>query len=96
MLLVWVIALSVLIRREFFRAPPERLAEAALRVSPEALFYVIERGGEQIGFGSSTVDTTTETVEVSDHIVVDLPVDRRLHRSSARAAVSLTRGLRLL
>ena len=95
-LLVWVVALSVLIRREFFRAPPERLAEAALRVSPEALFYVIERGGEQIGFGSSTVDTTTETVEVSDHIVVDLPVDRRLHRSTARAAVSLTRGLRLL
>ena len=95
-LVVWVVALSFLIRREFFRAPPERLAEAAMRVSPEALFYVIERGGEQIGFGSSTVDTTTETVEVSDHIVVDLPVDRRLHRSTARAAVSLTRGLRLL
>ncbi len=95
-LIVWVVALSFLIRREFFRAPPERLAEAALRVSPEALFYVIERGGEQIGFGSSTLDTTTETVEVSDHIVVDLPVDGRLHRSTARAAVSLTRGLRIL
>ena len=95
-LVVWVVALSLLIRREFFREPPQRLAEAGLRVSPEALFYIIERSGEQIGFGSSTVDTTAQTVEVSDHIVVDLPVDRRLHRSSARAAVSLTRGLRIL
>src|SRR5918998_371859 len=95
-LLVWVIALSVLIRREFFRKPTERLAEAALRISPEALFYVIERGGEQIGFASSTIDTTERTVEISDHLVLDLPVDKRLHRSSARAAVSLTRELRML
>jgi hypothetical protein len=95
-LVVWVIALSLLIRREFFQAPTERLAEAAMRISPEALFYVIERNGEQIGFASSTVDTTEQTVEVSDHLVLDLPVDKRLHRSSARAAVSLTRGLRML
>jgi hypothetical protein len=95
-LLIWVVALSLLIRREFFRAPTERLAEAAMRISPEALFYVIERNGEQIGFASSTIDTTEQTVEVSDHLVVDLPVDKRLHRSSARAAVSLTRGLRML
>ncbi len=95
-LLVWIVALSFLIRREFFRAPTELLAEAALRISPEALFYVVERDGEQIGFGSSTIDTTEQTIEVSDHLVVDLPVDKRLHRSSARAAVSLTRGLRLL
>src|SRR5690349_18886364 len=95
-LVVWIIALSLLIRREFFRAPTERLAEAAMRISPEALFYIIERNGEQIGFASSTVDTTEQTVEVSDHLVLDLPVDKRLHRSSARAAVSLTRGLRML
>ena len=95
-LLIWVVALSLLIRREFFQAPTARLAEAAMRVSPEALFYVIERNGEQIGFASSTIDTTEQTVEVSDHLVLDLPVDKRLHRSSARAAVSLTRGLRML
>ena len=95
-LLVWIVALSLLIRRELFQAPTERLAEAALRISPEALFYVIERNGEQIGFASSTIDTTEQTVEVSDHLVLDLPVDKRLHRSSARAAVSLTRGLRML
>jgi hypothetical protein len=95
-LLVWVVALSLLIRREFFHAPTERLAEAAMRISPEALFYIVERNGEQIGFASSTIDTTEQTVEISDHLVVDLPVDKRLHRSSARAAVSLTRGLRML
>ncbi len=95
-LLVWVVALSLLIRREFFQAPTQRLAEAAMRISPEALFYIIERNGEQIGFASSTIDTTEQTVEVSDHLVLDLPVDKRLHRSSARAAVSLTRGLRML
>lgn len=95
-LLIWIVALSLLIRRELFQAPTERLAEAALRIAPEALFYVIERNGEQIGFASSTIDTTEQTVEVSDHLVLDLPVDKRLHRSSARAAVSLTRGLRML
>ena len=74
-LLVWVVALSLLIRREFFRAPTERLAEAAMRISPEALFYVIERSGEQIGFASSTIDTTEQTVEVSDQLVLDRRVD---------------------
>jgi transglutaminase-like putative cysteine protease len=95
-LVLWVFGLSLLFRREFFRKPGEQLAEAAMRVSPEAMFYVVERDGEQIGFASSTIDTTTTTIEVTDYMVVDLPVDGKLHRGSARTAVSLTRGLKPL
>jgi transglutaminase-like putative cysteine protease len=95
-LVLWVVGLSLLFRREFFQKPGQQLAEAAMRVSPEALFYVVERDGEQIGFASSTIDTTERTIEVSDYLVVDLPVDGRLHRGTARTAVSLTRGLKTL
>ena len=93
-LAAWIVGLALLVRREVFREPAERLADAAMRVSPAALFFVVERGGEQIGFASSTVDTTARTIEVSEHLVVDLPVGRRLHRGVARSAVSLSRGLR--
>jgi hypothetical protein len=95
-LIGWIVGLAFLIRRELFRDPAERLAEAAMRVSPQALYYIVERDGYQIGFASSTVDTTEQTIEVSEQLAVDLPVDRRLHRGTARSAVSLTRGLRPL
>jgi hypothetical protein len=95
-LIAWVVGLSLLVRRELFREPSARLTDAAMRVSPAAHFYIVEREGAQIGFASSTVDTTERTIEVSEQLVVDLPVDRRLHRGVARSATSLTRGLRPL
>ena len=92
-LLLWVAGLGFLIRREYFRPDTERLAEAALRVSPGNVYYAVTQGNRQIGFASSSIDTATTTISVDDYLVVDMPVGGRTHRASARTHVVLTRAL---
>jgi hypothetical protein len=94
-LLLWMAGLGVLVRRELFRPHSEHLVEAGLRVTPSATFYAVLQRGEQIGFASSTVDTTDGGISQEDYLVADLPVGGKLHRASARIAVKLTRALRL-
>src|SRR5947209_20287399 len=88
-LLVWIGALGFLIRREYFRPDTERLTQAALRVSPGAVYYAVMQGSRQIGFASSTIDTATTTISVDDYLVADLPVGGRGHRASAHTHVVL-------
>jgi hypothetical protein len=92
-LLLWIGGLGFLVRREYFRPNTERLAEAALRVSPGAVYYAVMQGQRQIGFASSSIDTATTTISVDDYLVADLPVGGRTHRASARTHVVLTRAL---
>jgi hypothetical protein len=56
----------MLVRREYFRPHIDRLAEAALRVQPGAVFYAVMQGDQQIGFASSTVDTALTMIEQRD------------------------------
>lgn len=94
-LLAWFAGLGMLVRREYFRPHIDRLAEAALRVQPAAMFYAVMQGDRQVGFASSTLDTATNTIEQRDYLVADLPVGGKLHRTTARTTVILTRTLRL-
>jgi transglutaminase-like putative cysteine protease len=94
-LALWLAGLGVLVQRELFRPHSESLAEAGLRVTPSATFYAVLQRGEQIGFASTTVDTTDGNITQEDYLVADLPVAGKLHRASARTSVHLTRGLRL-
>jgi hypothetical protein len=92
-LLLWLAGLGLLVRREYFRPDTERLAEAALRVSPGNIYYAVTQGDRQIGFASSSIDTATTTISVDDYLVADLPVGGRAHRASAHTHVVLTRAL---
>ena len=56
-LAAWLTAVGMMFRREYFRPHIERLAEAALRVTPGAVFYAVMQGEKQVGFASSTIDT---------------------------------------
>ena len=94
-LVLWGLGLAALARRELFHGAAERLAEAALRVSPGTEFYAVEQGGTHIGFASSTLDTTATGVELIDNFIADLPVGGARHRASAQSHVSLTRVLGL-
>jgi transglutaminase-like putative cysteine protease len=94
-LALWLGGLGVLVQRELFRPHVERLAEAGMRVTPGATFYAVLQRGQQIGFASSTVDTTDGGINVVDYLVADLPIAGQLHRASARTTVRLTRGLRM-
>ena len=94
-LLLWITGLGFLVRREYFRPDSERLAEAAMRITPGAVYYGVMQGDRQIGFASSTIDTAVATITVDDYLVADLPVGGRTHRASARTHVVLTRALRM-
>jgi hypothetical protein len=94
-LLAWLAGLGMLVQREYFRPQMDRLAEAALRVQPAAVFFAVLQGDTQVGFASSTVDTSTSMIEQRDYLVADIPVGGRVHRATARTNVTLTRTLRV-
>jgi transglutaminase-like putative cysteine protease len=91
----WAAALAWLARRELFRTTSARLAEAALSVPPGALFYRLDIGGQQVGFTSSTIDTSGSAIRVEDVLVLDIPVLGVLHRTLAKSRAILSRALRL-
>ncbi|MDF2773092.1 MAG: putative transglutaminase protein [Geminicoccaceae bacterium] len=94
-LIAWALGLAVFLRREVREAPAKRLAEAALRVSPGASFYRVEQDGRQIGFASSTIDTITGGLQITDYLAADLPIGGRDHRATANSDVRLSRKLSL-
>jgi hypothetical protein len=93
--LAWVAGLGMLVRREYFRPQMDRLAEAALRVQPGAVFYAVMQGDKQVGFASSTIDTSLTMIEHRDYLVADIPVGGTVRRATARTNIMLSRSLRL-
>ena len=94
-LVAWVAGLALLARRELFVGDAQRLVEAAMRLSPGATYFVVEQDGAQIGFASTTLDTTNAGIDVEDYFLADLNVAGTNHRASARSMVRLSRGLAL-
>ena len=92
-LLAWAGGMGLLARRELFKGSGQRLAELALRVSPETFYYVVELKGQQVGFASSAIDTTGRGFILKDAFSADLPIGGTLHRASATSEVRLTRGM---
>jgi hypothetical protein len=94
-IVAWLAGLALLVRRELFRPRIERLAEAAMRVTPGAVFYGVMQGDRQVGFASSTIDTAETSIAVTDYLVADLPVGGRARRTTARSTTVLSRALRV-
>ena len=94
-LVLWAIGLGFLARRELFRPRSENLAAAALRVNPGAVFFAVTRAGEQIGFASSTIDTTVKQITATDYLLADLPLGGEEKRAETRSVVALSRGMRV-
>jgi hypothetical protein len=93
--MAWAAGLAIFIQRERREAPAQRLAEAAMRVSPGAAYYRVDKDGRQIGFASSTIDTTRGGLAISDHLSADLPVGGFEHRATVTSEVHLSRTLSL-
>lgn len=91
----WLAGLVLLVQAEYFRPRAERLAAAAARVAPGAVFYGVSQGRRQVGFASSTVDTTQLSITVNDYFVADLPIGGKARRATARTSATLSRALRL-
>ncbi len=94
-LAAWTVGVGMLIRREYFRERSAVLAEAAMRMAPGVSFFVVEQDGRQIGFASTSVDTSATSFEVVDYFIADIPVAGRTFRASARSVITLSRALAL-
>jgi hypothetical protein len=94
-LAAWAGSLAWLVKREVFRPPAARLADAALRMSPGAVYYQLALGGRQVGFASSTIDTAPAGVAVTDVLVLETPGAGGHSRTAARSRAALSRSLRL-
>lgn len=94
-LLAWSLGVGMLIRQEFFRERSAVLAEAALRLAPGVSFFVVERDGRQVGFASTSIDTSTTTFEVVDYFIADVPAGDGEFRASTRSVITLSRSLAL-
>jgi hypothetical protein len=92
----WLGGLAFLVHREYFRPQIERLAEAATRVAPGAVYYGVLQGNRQVGFASSTIDTAETSIGITDYLVADLPIGGKARRTSARTNVTLTRTFHLI
>lgn len=95
LIVLWLVAVGWLARRELWRPSADRLAEAALSLQPGAAYYAISVGGEQFGYASLTVDTLIDTLRVSDVVILDVPVSGGVQRTEARTDASLSRTLEL-
>lgn len=91
----WLAGLGALARRELMRGPVEKLAEAATRVNPGAVFFEVLQGDRHVGYASSTVDTARNEIQVRDVFVADVGIGGKVHRASAQSTVSLSRRLAL-
>lgn len=94
-LVAWLGGVGLLVQREFFRERSVILAEAAMRLAPGATYFVVEQDGRQIGFASTTIDTSGTTFEVVDYFIADLPLAGQSFRASARSVITLSRALAL-
>lgn len=94
-LVLWAAGLAGLVNREYFRERSVILAEAAMRLNPGTSYFVVEQDGVQIGYASTTIDTTSSTFQVLDFFTADLPVAGQTFRADARSVITLSRGLAL-
>ena len=94
-MLAWFGGLGLLAKRELFRDRTAILAEAAIGLGPSATYFIVEQNGEQIGFASTTIDTSTTAFEVVDYFTADLPVGGQSFRASARSVITTSRSLAL-
>ena len=90
----WTVSLGWLVKREVFRPTGARLAEAALRVPPGAVYYRLAVAERQVGFTSSTIDTSDTNILVTDVLVLQVPAMGTLHHTTAMSRATLSRTLR--
>lgn len=92
---LWLGGLAMLAKREMFGGEAARLAHAALFVAPGAQYYAVWQGDRQVGFASSTIDTTARSFVISDQFIARIPADDSTQRVVARSTAVLTRTLQL-
>lgn len=94
-LLAWALALTWLARRELGKGEEEFIAEATIRLSPEAHFFAVLAAGHQIGYASVTLDTVPVGFQLTEVLALDIPEADSTRRTTRRTELTISRSLRL-
>lgn len=92
-LAAWGAGLAAFAQREAARSPRDRLAEAATRIAPGAIYFAVDHDGRHAGFASSTIDTVPSGLQATDYLVVDRAVNGAGRRTRLHSVAHLSRGL---
>ncbi|MHB1328238.1 MAG: transglutaminase-like domain-containing protein [Gemmatimonadales bacterium] len=97
MLLAWAASLAWLARREFGKTESETIAEATIRLNPDAFYYSVKAGDLQVGYASLTIDTVVTGFRISQVLALDVPTEGdSVRRMTRRTDINLSRSLRLI
>jgi hypothetical protein len=92
---LWLVGLGLLYKRNGTHGGEQTLAQAAMRVSPDTYYYLLQKSGVQVGAASSTVDTTKDRIVAVDFVRGAIPVGNTVLKLEARSEARFTRGFRL-
>lgn len=91
----WVGTLGWLAWRVYHRGGSAFTTGAITVLPPDAFFYAILVGGEQVGVASITVDTLTDGIGITELFAYDLPIQLSSSRSQFTNQYSLGNDLRI-
>ncbi|MEJ2502008.1 MAG: hypothetical protein P8177_01645, partial [Gemmatimonadota bacterium] len=96
LLLVWLAALGLHVRREYFRPEALILAEGARALAPGSYFYNVQMGGRAIGLASSRLDTVPDGFLFEDVLRLEVPALDTVHPATVRTRARLGPALQLV
>jgi transglutaminase-like putative cysteine protease len=96
LVLAWLGAVGVHVRREYFRPEALVLAEGAQSLAPGSYFYTVRMNGRAIGLASSRLDTVPEGFVFEDILRLEVPAMDTVHPATVRTRARLGHALELL
>lgn len=89
--LLWAGGLLTLARRQHKPSGLDgEMTKAATRFNPGPAYYLVERDGRQVGFASSTADTTPTGLEFDDYLIIEARRDST-HRMAVSSSAKVSR-----
>ncbi len=94
-LAVWMGAIGLHVRREYFRPEAVVLAQGARALAPGTYFYAVSMAGRVIGLASSRLDTVPDGFLFEDLLRLNVPALDTVHPAVVRTRAHLGRALEL-
>jgi len=95
-LVVWILALAWLARRELFQGETSTMTAGTARLAPETQYFRVDAGALQIGVLNLAWDTLPTGFTVHQLLALDLPAGETIRRHLRVTEAVTTRALTLL
>lgn len=94
-MVVWIVALGWLARRQLFQGEASSMTASAARLSPDAKYFRVDAGTLQIGVLNLNWDTLPTGFRMQELLALDLPHGDGIRRHLAQTEITTSRALTL-